>query len=73
MAAPTEHHLLIVDAVNAALGPVVHAAGEAIGYEFQDAHAPIPNYMVMIGLITIVIVAAVIIGVEEARTPIARR
>ena len=57
MAAPTEHHLLIVDAVNAALGPVVHAAGEAIGYEFQDAHAPIPNYMVMIGLITIVIVA----------------
>ena len=57
MAAPTEHHLLIVDAVNAALGPVVHAAGEAIGYEFPDAHAPIPNYMVMIGLITIVIVA----------------
>lgn len=55
MAASLEHPLLIVDAVNAALGPVVLAAGEAVGYEFHEPHAPIPNYMVMIGLITIVI------------------
>jgi F-type H+-transporting ATPase subunit a len=57
MAAPTEHSLLIVDAVNAVLGPVVHAAGEAIGYHFEKPEAPIPNYMVMVGLITVVITA----------------
>jgi F-type H+-transporting ATPase subunit a len=41
--------------VNAVLGPVVHAAGEAVGYEFAHPEAPIPNYMVMVGLITAVI------------------
>ena len=50
-----EHPLLIVDAVNAALGPVVLKAGEAIGYHFEKPHAPIPNYMVMVGLITVII------------------
>jgi len=55
MAASLEHPLLIVDAVNAVLGPVVHAAGEAIGYEFEKPAAPIPNFMVMIGLITVAI------------------
>ena len=55
MAAPTEHSLLIVDAVNAALGPVVRAAGEAIGHHFAHPEAPIPNYMVMVGLITLII------------------
>src|SRR5687767_7820232 len=54
-ASPAEHHLLIVDAVNAALGPVVVKVGEAVGYHFHEPHAPIPNYMVMIGIITIVI------------------
>ena len=54
-ASPAEHHLLIVDAVNAAIGPAVVKVGEAVGYHFHDTHAPIPNYMVMIGIITIVI------------------
>src|SRR5215213_9919002 len=53
--AALEHSLLIVDAVNTVLGPVVHAAGEAIGYEFENPHAPIPNYMVMVGLITVTV------------------
>ena len=56
-ASPLEHHLLIVDVVNDVLGPVVHAAGDAIGYQFANPEAPIPNYMVMIGLITITITA----------------
>jgi len=50
-----EHPLVIVDAVNAALGPVVVKVGEAVGYHFHEPHHPIPNYMVMIGLITVVI------------------
>ena len=54
-ASAIEHPLLIVDAVNATLGPVVVKVGEAIGYHFHDTHAPIPNFMVMIGLITVVI------------------
>ena len=45
-----EHPLWIVDAVNALLGPLVVAAGEAVGYHFSGHH-PIPNYMVMILLI----------------------
>ena len=45
-----EHPLWIVDAVNALLGPLVIAAGEAVGYHFSGHH-PIPNYMVMILLI----------------------
>ncbi|HVL69175.1 MAG TPA: F0F1 ATP synthase subunit A [Vicinamibacterales bacterium] len=52
-----DHPLLIVDAVNATLGPVVLKIGEAIGYEFQKPAAPIPNYMVMVGLITLIITA----------------
>ncbi|MBA2257679.1 MAG: F0F1 ATP synthase subunit A [Acidobacteria bacterium] len=45
-----EHPLWIVDAVNALLGPLVVAGGEAVGYHFSGHH-PIPNYMVMILLI----------------------
>ena len=45
-----EHPLWIVDAVNALLGPLVVAAGDAVGYHFTGHH-PIPNYMVMILLI----------------------
>ena len=48
---------MIVDAVNAALGPVVLKAGDAIGYHFEKPQAPIPNYMVMIGLITLILTA----------------
>ncbi|HXW07218.1 MAG TPA: F0F1 ATP synthase subunit A, partial [Vicinamibacterales bacterium] len=46
-----EHPLWIVHAVNAILGPVVRAAGEAMGYHFHHPDEPIPNYMVMILLI----------------------
>jgi F-type H+-transporting ATPase subunit a len=42
--------LWIVDAVNAVLGPPVHAIGEALGYHFTG-HDVIPDYMVMILLI----------------------
>ena len=52
-----EHPLVIVDAVNAVLGPVVVAAGDAVGYHFHEPSQPIPNYMVMTGLITVVITA----------------
>ena len=45
-----EHPLWIVDAVNAVLGPLVVALGEAMGYHFTGHH-PIPNYMVMVLLI----------------------
>jgi F-type H+-transporting ATPase subunit a len=55
MAAPTEHSLLIVDAVNAALGPIVRSAGEAMGHHFEHPQAPIPSHMVMVGLITLII------------------
>ena len=45
-----EHPLWIVDLVNAILGPLVRAAGEAIGYHFTG-HQVIPNYIVMVLLI----------------------
>ena len=51
------HPLLIVDAANAVFGPVVLAAGNAVGYEFENPAEPIPNYMVMVGFITLVITA----------------
>jgi F-type H+-transporting ATPase subunit a len=54
-ASAIEHPLLIVDAVNATLGPIVLKAGEAVGYHFENPAHPIPNFMVMIGLITVVI------------------
>ena len=52
---PLEHSLLIVEATNAVLGPLVVMAGEAVGYHFQKPEAPIPNYMVMVGLVTLII------------------
>jgi F-type H+-transporting ATPase subunit a len=57
MAAPIEHSLLIVEAANAALGPVVRAAGEAMGHHFEHPETPIPNYMVMVGLIVAIVSA----------------
>src|ERR671912_1946442 len=54
-ASAIEHPLLIVDAVNATIGPVVVKVGEAVGYHFHDPQAPIRNFMVMIGIITLVI------------------
>jgi F-type H+-transporting ATPase subunit a len=46
-----EHPLLIVDLVNAALGPLVRMALEPLGFHFDPAHPVIPNYLVMVMLI----------------------
>jgi F-type H+-transporting ATPase subunit a len=46
-----EHHYLIVDVVNAVLGPVVAPVLEAMGFHIDPAHPVIPAYMVMILLI----------------------
>ena len=46
-----EHPLLIVDLVNAALGPLVRAILEPFGFHFDPAHPVIPNYLVMVILI----------------------
>ena len=46
-----EHPLLIVDLVNAALGPLVRMALEPFGVHFDPAHPVIPNYLVMVMLI----------------------
>jgi F-type H+-transporting ATPase subunit a len=46
-----EHPLLIVDLVNAALGPLVRAMLEPFGVHFDPAHPVIPNYLVMVMLI----------------------
>jgi len=46
-----EHPLLIVDLVNAALGPLVRSILEPFGFHFDPAHPVIPNYLVMVMLI----------------------
>jgi F-type H+-transporting ATPase subunit a len=51
------HPLLIVDGVNAVLGPVVRTAGEAVGYHFEKPAEPIPPHMVMILLIVVTVTA----------------
>jgi len=48
-----EHPLLIVDLVNAALGPLVRAMLEPFGFHFDPAHPVIPNYLVMVMLIVV--------------------
>ena len=48
-----EHPLLIVDLVNAALGPLVRMALEPLGFHFDPAHPVIPNYLVMVLLIVL--------------------
>jgi F-type H+-transporting ATPase subunit a len=48
-----EHPLLIVDLVNAALGPLVRMALEPLGFHFDPAHPVIPNYLVMVMLIVL--------------------
>ena len=47
-----EHPLLIVEWVNALLGPLVAAALAPLGYHFEG-HEVIPNYLVMILLIVV--------------------
>ena len=49
-----EHPLLIVDAVNAVLGPPVAAALGALGFHVEG-HEVIPNYLVMTMLIVLVV------------------
>src|SRR5215212_11896654 len=51
-----EHPLWIVQLVNALLGPLVRAAGEAMGHHFTG-HDVIPPYMVMVLLIVVFITA----------------
>jgi F-type H+-transporting ATPase subunit a len=46
-----EHPLLIAELVNAALGPLVKAVGEPLGFHFSADHPPIPNHIVMVMLI----------------------
>jgi F-type H+-transporting ATPase subunit a len=46
-----EHPLLIVDLVNAVLGPPVRAILEPLGFHFDPSHPVIPNYLVMVMLI----------------------
>src|SRR5918992_3488891 len=46
-----EHPLLIVDLVNAAIGPLVRAVLEPLGVHFDPARPVIPNYLVMVMLI----------------------
>jgi F-type H+-transporting ATPase subunit a len=48
-----EHPLWIVHIVNALLGPLVLAAGEAVGYHFANTAEPIPPFMVMVLLIVV--------------------
>src|SRR5262245_2587842 len=46
-----EHELWIVQAANAALGPIVAAILTALGRPVADPHNVIPNYLVMAMLI----------------------
>ena len=54
---PLDHPLLIVDTVNAVLGPAVRTIGESAGYHFAKPEQPIPPHIVMIMLITAVVTA----------------
>src|SRR3954453_5550447 len=46
-----ETPLLVVDVVNALLGPLVKAVLSPLGVHFDPAHPVIPNYMVMVLII----------------------
>jgi len=52
-----EHPLWIVDAANAVFGPAVNALLGLFGFQAADAAHPIPNYLVMVYLIVITLVA----------------
>lgn len=53
--------LLVVDAVNAVLGPVVRAAGDAVGYHFHDPSHPIPFHVAISILIVLAYVALALV------------
>jgi F-type H+-transporting ATPase subunit a len=46
-----EHHYLIVDVVNAVLGPIVAPVLERMGFHIDPAHPVIPAYLVMVLLV----------------------
>ena len=57
-----EHPLLIVQWVNALLGPLVAAALRPLGIVFQPGEQVIPNYLVMCSLIVVVVSILSLIG-----------
>jgi F-type H+-transporting ATPase subunit a len=57
-----EHPLLIVQWVNALLGPLVVAALRPLGIHFQPGEPVIPDYLVMCGLIVVVVSILSFIG-----------
>ena len=59
-----EHPLLIVEWVNALLGPLVVAALRPLGIHFEAGEPVIPDYVVMCGLIVVVLSIASAIGVS---------
>jgi F-type H+-transporting ATPase subunit a len=52
-----EHPLWIVDAANALFGPAVNALLGLLGFQAADPAHPIPNYLVMVYLIVIALIA----------------
>jgi F-type H+-transporting ATPase subunit a len=52
-----EHELWIVQAANAAFGPMVNALLGLFGVHASDPSRPIPNYLVMVYLIVLVLIA----------------
>ena len=52
-----EHPLWIVDAANAVFGPAVNALLGVFGMQASDPAHPIPNYLVMVYLIVIALIA----------------
>ncbi|HSP91955.1 MAG TPA: F0F1 ATP synthase subunit A, partial [Vicinamibacterales bacterium] len=52
-----EHPLWIVDAANALFGPAVNALLGLLGFQAADPAHPIPNYLVMVYLIVVALVA----------------
>ncbi len=57
-----EHSLLIVDWVNALLGPLVVAALRPLGIAFPPGEPVIPGYLVMCGLIVVSLTIVCLIG-----------
>src|SRR5512135_878017 len=57
-----EHTLLIVQWVNALLGPLVVAALRPLGIHFEPGEPVIPDYLVMCGLIVVVASVLGLIG-----------
>jgi F-type H+-transporting ATPase subunit a len=52
-----EHELWIVQAANAVFGPLVNALLGLFGFHAADAAKPIPNYLVMVYMIVVLLIA----------------